>query len=162
MDMQSAYRDLYRDIVRDHGRAPHCVGELASATTQGEAHNAVCGDRVRVTLHLDGNGRIRELRHATEGCLLCNASASLMALHVVGLRRAGLRAMHMRLTALITGNPAGLLLDDGVLPGDLGALAGVAAFPSRRPCVMVPWEALDGALCEAGGAVLQDLLRDQH
>jgi nitrogen fixation NifU-like protein len=149
MDMPRVYTELYRDIVRDHGRAPHGSGELDGATARAEAHNAMCGDRIVVTLLLDDGGRIRAVRHATDGCLLCNASASLMASHVPGLDHAGLRTLHKRLAALVAGAPSGLLHGDEFRFGDLGALAGVAAFPSRRRCVMLPWEALESAMCSA-------------
>jgi nitrogen fixation NifU-like protein len=152
MDMQRVDTDLYRDIVRAHGRAPCCAGALDGATARFEAYNTLCGDRVVVTLHLDGEGRICAVRHATDGCLLCVASASMMALHVVGLGPAEMRTLHQQLAARINGAPGfgaeARYRPVSELPADLDGLTGVAAFPSRRQCVLLPWRALESALGE--------------
>ena len=144
MDMQSAYRDLYRDIVRDHGKAPCGAGDLDDATTRAESYNPLCGDRVAVSLRLDRDRCIRAIRHVTDGCLLCNASVSLMTKHAVGLGVGDFDALKRHLGSLVTGAPSGRV------PAELNALAGVAAFPSRRRCVMLPWETLSRALYEVG------------
>lgn len=139
MDRTPTFAGIYRDTVLAHGRAPRNVGTLAPPARQGTGHNAVCGDRVLLGVQLDGQGRISELRHQTTGCLLCTASASLMADDVHGLDAATLAHRVAQLQAGITHG-------DGEGLGELAALTGVSSTPSRHRCVLLPWEALQSAL----------------
>ncbi|HEX4853416.1 Fe-S cluster assembly sulfur transfer protein SufU [Arenimonas sp.] len=135
----TSFADLYRDRVLDHGRAPRHAGPLADASHRAVAHNALCGDRVTIELRLEADGRIAALAHQSEGCLLCLASASLMACDVPGRDAAGVAARLKALRAAIaSGDAAGL--------GEIGALAGVAAHPARHRCVLLAWECLQQAL----------------
>lgn len=142
MPTTEAFAALYRELVLDHGRAPRHDGTLADASHRAEASNPLCGDRIALDLRVDPQGRIETLRHRTDGCLLCIASASLMACDVPG-RDAG--AVVERLQAL----RAGIARGDGDGLDDLGALAGVSAHPARHRCVLLPWEALCTALAPA-------------
>ncbi len=142
MNDAGAFAALYRDRVLEHGRSPRHTGALADATHSASAHNRLCGDRVSLALRLDADGRILELRHHSDGCLLCLASASLMACDVPGRDAAGVAA---RLAMLREGIRSG----DGDGLDELGALAGVGAHPARQRCVLLPWEALTAALAES-------------
>jgi nitrogen fixation NifU-like protein len=136
-----AFAALYRDRVLEHGRSPRHTGPLADASHRASASNTLCGDRVSLALRLDADGRILDLRHQSEGCLLCLASASLMACDVPGHDADGVTArLAMLRDAMARGDGDGL--------GDLGALAGVGAHPARHRCVLLPWEALTAALSE--------------
>ena len=135
------FAGLYRDTVLAHGRAPRGVGELAAPTRQAQLHNAVCGDRITLGVQLDAQGRIVELRHQTSGCLLCTASASLMADDTPGLDASAVGARRAALAA-------GITRGDGEGLGELAALTGVSATPSRHTCVLLPWDALRLALSE--------------
>lgn len=143
MNDTGAFAALYRDRVLEHGRSPRHTGALADATHAASAHNTLCGDRVALSLRLDGEGRIDELRHHSDGCLLCLASASLMACDVPGRDAADVAA---RFSAL----REGIRRSDGADLDELGALAGVGAHPARHRCVLLPWEALLDALAEPG------------
>lgn len=131
---------LYRQQVLDHGRQPRQAGRLDGRARRAQASNTLCGDRVAVSLRVDAQGRISELRHDSQACLLCLASASLMAGHVAGLDAAGVAHRHERLRSSLQGTT------DAGADGDLAALAGVAPYPSRHRCVLLPWEALRDAL----------------
>lgn len=139
MSTTDSFAALYRELVLDHGRAPRHAGALPGHTHRAEASNPLCGDRVVLELRVDARGHIDTLRHDTQGCLLCTASASLMADDVPGRDAAAVAA---RLLAL----RAGITRGDGAGLGELGALAGVSAHPARHRCVLLPWEALQAAL----------------
>jgi nitrogen fixation NifU-like protein len=139
MSTDDAFAALYRELVLDHGHAPRHTGDVEAATHATQASNPLCGDRVALSLRLDDRGRITTLRHRTEGCLLCTASASLMACDVPGRDADAVNIRLARLRDAITrGDAAGL--------DDLGALAGVSTHPARHRCVLLPWEALTAAL----------------
>lgn len=139
MDSADAFAALYRDTVLEHGRAPRHAGELPAPAHTASASNALCGDRVEVDVRLDDRGAVAELRHRTQGCLICTASASLMADDAVGRDDAGVAA---RLSALRLGLDSG----NGEGLGQLAALTGVSAHPTRHRCALLPWEALQAAI----------------
>ena len=109
------------------------------AMEPADASNPLCGDRIELDVALDHRGAVAELRHRTQGCLICTASASLMASDVRG-HDAG--AVAARLAAL----HRGLATGDGEGLGELAALTGVSAHPGRHRCALLPWEALQAAM----------------
>lgn len=131
---------LYRQQLLEHGREPRQAGRLEGRARRALASNTLCGDRVAVSLRTDEAGRIRELRHDSQACLLCLASASLMSGLVTGLDAAGVAQRHDSLRDSIR-EPGHAAAD-----GEWAALAGVAPYPSRHRCVLLPWEALREAL----------------
>lgn len=139
MDSTDAFAALYRDTVLDHGRAPRHAGALPPPARSAQASNPLCGDRIEVDVHLDARGAVAQLRHRTQGCLICTASASLMAADVAGRDAAAVAA---RLDVL----RRGLVSGDGNGLGELAALTGVSAHPSRHRCALLPWEALQAAM----------------
>ena len=139
MDSTDVFAALYRDAVLDHGRAPRHVGALAPPARSASASNALCGDRVAVDVMLDDAGAVVDLRHRTEGCLICTASASLMAGEAIGRDAGGLAQLQ---AALRRGIESG----DGSGLGELAPLTGVAAHATRHRCALLPWEALQTAI----------------
>src|SRR5437868_6573436 len=76
--MDSGLRELYQDIILDHSRHPRHFGALADATHSHEGFNPLCGDKVKVYLAVDGQGRIADASFEGRGCAISVASASLM------------------------------------------------------------------------------------
>src|ERR1700678_2312628 len=76
--MDESLRDLYQEVILDHSRHPRHFGPLTGATHEGEGLNPLCGDRVKVYLHVDGANRIDDISFEGRGCAISQASASLM------------------------------------------------------------------------------------
>lgn len=134
-------KDLYREVILDHNRSPRNFGRLDPADATATGHNPLCGDRLHVTLRLDGD-RIRELAFDGQGCAISVASASLMTEAVKGLPRREVEALYQDMHRLLTENdfqPAHDL-------GKLMALGGVREFPARVKCASLCWHTLDAAL----------------
>ena len=130
---------LYRrDILRLAADA-HGAGRLPAPDAAGTAHNPACGDRVTVELAL-ADGRVTALAHATQACVLTQASAALLAGAAAGRDRDGIAALADGLRAFLKGAPA---------PEGFGVFEGVAEHAGRHVCVLLPFEAalkaLDGA-----------------
>ncbi|MFY2762903.1 iron-sulfur cluster assembly scaffold protein [Arenimonas sp. MALMAid1274] len=139
MENPPSFAGIYRQTVLAHGHAPRGLGELPAPSRRAELHNALCGDRVAISLQLGPQGQVIDLRHQTSGCLLCTASASLMSADVLGLDA---RAIAQRRQAL----QAGIVSGHGESLGELAALTGVSSTPARHRCVLLPWETLQLAL----------------
>ena len=135
-------RDLYRDLIVDHNRAPRNFGRLDPADREAQGFNALCGDKLTVFLRLDGE-RIAEARFQGSGCAISVASASLMTERVKGLSADEARALHAALHATLTDRDAAV---DAAALGKLAALAGVREFPARVKCATLAWHTLLAAL----------------
>jgi len=144
MDLQ----DLYRDVILDHNKRPRNFGALGTASAHAEGHNPLCGDRLTVSLRMDGE-RIEDIRFEGKGCAISTASASLMTEAVKGKDRAAVRALFERVHALLTQPQAAAAAD----LGKLAALSGVREFPARVKCASLCWHTLNAAL-EHGAATV--------
>lgn len=77
--------DLRREIILDHARNPRYPGVLSPADVDHEEDNPLCGDRLRLTLRLDADGRIDAVAWDGEGCAISQASASMLAERILGM-----------------------------------------------------------------------------
>jgi len=140
-------RDLYQEIILDHSRNPRNSGELEDATGTAQGNNPLCGDRVSVSIRLDGD-RITDARFVARGCAISVASASMMTEMLKGKTVAEAQAAFDSFRARLEDkdtSPAGN--DDA---DELGALMGVRDFPTRIKCATLPWHTLRAALKGAG------------
>src|SRR5579863_2121126 len=74
----SELRELYQEIIIDHGRNPRHFGALPTATHIKEGFNPLCGDKVTLYIH-EYAGVIKNICFEGCGCAISMASASLMA-----------------------------------------------------------------------------------
>jgi nitrogen fixation NifU-like protein len=140
-------RDLYQEVILDHGRRPRNHRRLADADRSAKGDNPMCGDRVEVFLRLGADGRIEEASFEGRGCAISQASASLMTELVPGHTQEEAKAMGAALRTLAR---------TGACPACEGAVAeamerlaplgGVSEYPSRVKCATLAWHALEAAL----------------
>lgn len=76
--------DMYRENILDHAQNPRYPGILNPADVDHEEHNPLCGDRLRLTLRLDENNRVKEIAWDGEGCAISQATASMLAEEIIG------------------------------------------------------------------------------
>jgi len=134
-------KELYRDVILDHNRRPRNVGRIEGADGRAEGENPLCGDRLSLTVRLNGE-RIEDIRFEGKGCAISTAAASLMTEAVKGKDRAAVRALFEQVHALLTQPDA---VADATL-GKLAALSGVREFPARVKCASLCWHTLNAAL----------------
>ena len=82
---QSDMQDLYRELILDHSRNPRHFGRLSDATHTADGINPLCGDKLKLYLRVDDQGRIESSSFEGSGCAISVASASLMTDTVTGL-----------------------------------------------------------------------------
>jgi len=138
-------RELYQDIILDHGRHPRNHHALAHPSHFAHGHNPLCGDRVTVFVELDGD-RIKDVSFEGRGCAISTASASLMTEVLKGKTLAEAEALFRQFHAAVTG-------EDGMPPPGLedemerlAPLEGVRAYPARVKCATLAWHAFEAAL----------------
>jgi len=146
-------RELYQDIILDHGRHPRNFRVMERPTHFAQGHNPLCGDRVTVYLTLDGD-RITDVSFQGRGCAISTAAASLMTEVLKGKTIADARALFAQFHSRVTGGePAEELSEPLAEEMDrLEPLTGVKAFPARVKCATLSWHAFDAALEGSGSA----------
>ncbi len=141
-------KELYRDVILDHNRNPRNFGRLDPADAHADGHNPLCGDRLTVSLRLNGD-RIDDVRFEGKGCAISTASASMMTEAVKGKSRGAVAELFGKVHSTLTQQDAAE--DPGL--GKLAALTGVREFPARVKCATLCWHTLNAAL-ERGTATV--------
>jgi nitrogen fixation protein NifU and related proteins len=130
---------LYQEIILDHYHSPRGKGPCANCDLSVHQDNPLCGDEIDLHLQLSGES-IGQICFDGHGCAISLASASMMIEAVAHLPiRAALRLAEQVRQLMHGAAPSEEL-------GDLAALAGVAKFPVRIKCALLPWTALGEAL----------------
>ena len=118
--------DLYQEQILDHWRNSTHRGQLATPDATAEGMSPLCGDRIRVDVQIQ-DGRIATMHFSGEGCVISQASASMLAELVEG------RTVEEART-----------FDRGVLLEELG----VPLSPARLKCALLALSVLRQALNE--------------
>jgi nitrogen fixation NifU-like protein len=140
-------RELYQEVILDHGRNPRYGHRLAVYDATAKGDNPMCGDRIEVFVKLAGDGTIEATGFEARGCAISVASADLMAETVQGRGKNATRALfetfrEMVRTGTCPEHDAGL--DESL--ERLAPLSSVHEYPSRVKCATLPWHALVAAL----------------
>lgn len=145
-----ALEELYREVVLDHSRRPRGREPLERVDISARGFNPVCGDEMEVRLRVE-TGEVAGVQVSGRGCAICTASGSILAEVLPGRHLDGVASTVEAVRGLMHGQPPG----GGVDLGDLEALSGVARFPVRVKCAMLPWVTLEDAIdvWRAGGPV---------
>ncbi len=139
----SELRDLYQEVILDHGRRPRNHRRIENADLSAEGHNPLCGDRLTLYLKMDGD-RVADVSFEGSGCAISTASASMLTGIVKGKRETEARALLAAFVKMATA-PADTEPDDSML-GKLSVFAGVREFPMRVKCATLSWHTLESAL----------------
>ena len=137
----SDLRDLYQEMILDHGRSPRNFRVPPDANRSADGHNPLCGDRLTVKLVLDGDV-VKDVGFQGAGCAISTASASTMTELVKGKHLDEIESKFQSFHDLVTGKAE----PDIDALGKLAVFAGVAEFPMRVKCATLSWHTLRAAL----------------
>ncbi|MDO9708288.1 Fe-S cluster assembly sulfur transfer protein SufU [Paracraurococcus lichenis] len=140
-------RDLYQEVILDHGRKPRNFRRLEDADRTARGDNPMCGDRLELYLKLGPDGAIADAAFQGRGCAISTASASLLTETVKGKTAAQAHALSDRFRELaMTGTCPDCGADLSEEMERLQPLSGVHEFPSRVKCATLAWHTLNAAL----------------
>jgi nitrogen fixation NifU-like protein len=141
---------LYQDIILDHYKHPH--GKGLREPFGGEAHhvNPTCGDEVTFRVAVEG-GTFTDISYDGVGCSISQASASVLHELLQGVAADEAARVHEAFVALMQSR--GSIEPDEEVLGDGVAFAGVARYPARVKCALLPWMAFKDAAARAGVGV---------
>lgn len=143
--------ELYQEIILDHYRTPRGEGTLPEPLAAAHHVNPTCGDEITVEVASSPDGTL-VLRHQGIGCSISRASASVMSELTEGAtpqRAEELRQSFTDLMHSATAAGSAATIDEDLL-GDAVAFSGVAKYPARIKCALLPWMAMQDACIQAG------------
>jgi nitrogen fixation protein NifU and related proteins len=142
-------RDLYQDVILDHGKKPRNARVIGEATFTQPAYNPLCGDKGTLYLAMDPDGqKIADAAYVGQGCSISTASASIMTEFLRGRSRAEALRTFDLFHDMITAPPDEASHRAVPELGKLSVFSGVAEFPARVKCATLAWHALKAALVE--------------
>src|SRR5262245_8491682 len=150
----SDLRDLYQEVILDHGKRPRNFRHPADANRTAKGDNPLCGDKVTIYLKLSDKGVIDDVAFEGRGCAISTASASLMTELLKGKTEAKANALFGAFHQMCTEDtPADI---DKSLEDEfdrLQVLSGVRNYPMRVKCATLAWHTMKAALVGAGEPV---------
>jgi len=117
--------EIYQDHILDHYEDPFHRGHLPGATHAHEGKNPLCGDVVRIELEVDGDGKIHNLYFDGQGCVISQASASMLLEEMFGKNVDDVKEFSAE---------------------DMLKLYGARLTPNRQKCCLLSWKVLQEAV----------------
>lgn len=140
-------RELYQEVILDHGKNPRNFRRLNPSTFEAAGHNPLCGDRLTVFLLVNQTELIEDVSFEGRGCAISIASASMMTEILKGKTISEANKLFEKFHNLCTTSSGEDI--DGDFNGDmekLRVLSGVRQFPMRVKCATLSWHAMVTAL----------------
>ena len=140
-------RELYQEIILDHGKNPRNKGKCDGYTNDAKAHNPLCGDKVHIFLKLNNEKLVEDLSFEGEGCAISLASASILTELTKGKDLSFIKKISEDFLSMIKNKSKitlNSLTEDQVTT--ITSLSGVQEFPMRVKCATMAWHALLSAV----------------
>ena len=140
-------KELYQEIILDHGKNPRNKGKCDGYTNDAKAHNPLCGDKVHIYLKLNNEKLIEDLSFEGEGCAISLASVSILTEVTKGKDLSFIKKISEDFLNMIknkTNITLNSLTEDQVTT--ITSLSGVQEFPMRVKCATMAWHALLSAV----------------
>ncbi len=140
-------KELYQEIILDHGKNPRNLGKTENFNKDAKGHNPLCGDKVHIFLKLNENKKLEDISFEGEGCAISMASASIMTDLVRGKEENDVKEIVSKFLEMIKEKDeinTNLLKDDEKTK--LMCLSGVKQYPMRVKCATLSWHTLISAI----------------
>ena len=140
-------KELYQDIILEHGKSPRNFGKCKKHTHEAKGHNPLCGDQVQIYLKLNNEKTLENLTFEGSGCAISIASTSIMTELVKGksveiAKKIVIDFLNMiKNTQEIKSNH---LDEDQKIK--IMSLSGVKQYPMRVKCATLAWHTLTSAI----------------
>lgn len=138
--------DLYSDRILEAATAIPPARRLAAPDASAKKVSRVCGSEVEVDLVLK-DGKVADFGMEARACALGQASASILARHIIGAAPAELYRLRDEMRAMLKENGPP---PSGARWAEIAALAPVSAYPQRHASTMLAFEAVCACLDALG------------
>ena len=139
-------RELYQEVILDHGKSPRNFREIDPVKFHALGHNTTCGDQLEIFVDADDANIITDVSFIGKGCAISMASASLMTELLRGKTIEQARKMFEGFHEMCTTGDDNALADVEEEDADrLQVLSGVSQFPMRVKCATLAWHTMSAA-----------------
>ncbi len=76
--------ELYREQILEHYKRPQNFGAVEDPDLEFEDTNPFCGDEQRITIKLDDQDRVSEIKFDGKGCAISTAATSMLTDELIG------------------------------------------------------------------------------
>ena len=140
-------KQLYQDIILEHGKSPRNFGKCKKLTHQAKGYNPLCGDQVEVYLKLNNEKKVEDLTFEGSGCAISIASTSIMTELVKGKSLKIAKKIVLDFLNMIKNTQEFNSEDlDEDQKTKIMSLSGVKQFPMRVKCATLAWHTFTSAL----------------
>ena len=140
-------KDLYQELILDHGNNPKNRGKLDFFNKDVEGFSPLCGDKVHIFMKINDENVIEDLSFTGEGCAICIAASSVMTevLKNKSVKNTVILADFFK--KLLSGsNQSNSIILNEEDKIKLNSFSSVAKFPMRAKCATLPWIAVESAI----------------
>ena len=140
-------KDLYQEIILDHGKNPRNKGRCNEFNSDAEGYNPLCGDKVHIYLKVGKYKEVQDSSFEGEGCAISLASASILTEIIKGKDYNVAKKIIEDFLNMIkneTKITINSLSDEQKTT--LMSLSGVKQFPMRVKCATMAWHTFNTAL----------------
>ena len=140
-------KELYQEIILEHGKNPRNLGKTDNFNKDAKGNNPLCGDNVHVYLKLNDQRKVEDISFEGSGCAISMASASIMTDLIKGKSDNEAKEIIEDFLGMIKENPdlkSNLLKDDEKTK--LMCLSGVKQYPMRVKCANLSLHTLVSAM----------------
>ena len=140
-------KELYKEIILDHGKNPRNFGKCNNFNKDASGHNPLCGDKVRIFAKLNEKKKVEDISFEGEGCAISLASASILTDIVKGKDYNNTKLIIDNFLNLIKNSKKITInsLDEDQITTTM-SLSGVKEFPMRVKCATMAWHTLNDIL----------------
>ena len=140
-------KELYQEIILDHGKNPRNLRKTENFNKDAKGHNPLCGDKVHIFLKLNENKKVEDISFEGQGCAISMASASIMTDLLKGKEEKEVKEIVNDFLEMIKEKDeikTNLLKEDEKTK--LMCLSGVKQYPMRVKCATLSWHTLTSAI----------------
>jgi nitrogen fixation NifU-like protein len=140
-------KELYQDIIVEHGKSPRNFGKCKGHNHEAKGYNPLCGDQVQVYLKLNNEKNVDEVTFEGSGCAISIASTSIMTELVKGKSlEVAKKIVNEFLNMIKSGSEIKIKDLDEDQKTKIMSLSGVKQYPMRVKCATLSWHTLVSAL----------------
>ena len=140
-------KQLYQDIILEHGKSPRNFGKCEKFTHEAKGYNPLCGDQVHVYLKLNNEKRVDNVTFEGTGCAISIASTSIMTELVKGKTIEVAKKIIIHFLDMIKNTSEIKSKDlDEDQKTKIMSLSGVKQYPMRVKCATLAWHTLTSAI----------------
>ena len=140
-------KDLYQEIILDHGKNPRNLRKTENFNKDAKGHNPLCGDKVHIFLKIDENKNISDISFEGSGCAISMASASIMTDLMKEKKEKEVKELVEDFLQMIKESPE---MKTKIINENektkLMSLSGVKQYPMRVKCATLAWHTLTSAM----------------